>query len=1099
MKKSIGVLITASLFSVFFSENHTYAWEVSKYVTQYEKNYFISKMYYQYTGGTANAEILRKYLPMLQNPEEDWRRVKEKIKNEDEAKLHYIAEIFETYFTNGKPGPNEIEYWLNFNLDDNLSFKDDNRGQDARERIKALILRDPNPGNPTASGALQSRRYRLDDLEQRKALENTFLVKRYFREFTNTDPTPIELSIHIRDLNNPAIRDHVRINIKNSLAGKKYFIINLFKEYTGRNIQPSNTEIEEWVRALDLVTDANGGNIAQAREAIRVRFKYEHPSSKRRFKQSLHEEYLSELEIPALETFIVRDGEMNTAESWLEERRNFLESDETRVYNADAILLRSFESELVRSYSETAGEEEFRSVVDAHPRIFDLLIDVKRFGEAKKRSKLEPALIDCFLSNEARLNLTGGIQSLRDRNVGISTKKNTIRKIYTDVENSLVMSPFVNELFSKIIGSLVNQDNGIDLDRIENEGMRYFLTEFFNDYFRKIHINLKKHIVAGHLKLHPYATSDELLISFLNNSGPIMHKVIQLLANETNNDALKKLLDNFKKNITPMSSQELDRAKHVTFKGSFNRLFRRFEDTSLATASIGEVHRAESATGNRLVVKLKKPNLDEKSQQELALMRPIAEDADIDIVEKLESSLNKELDFSLEKDNMDLGRKYTDFQKNIYCVKLAGDLRQYQNCIGMNEVIGKGMHEVEVENGDYTKVYEKEKLLSDLLGIWFKRALFEDGFFHADLHGGNMLFSEAQNPRSCTLIDFGSCGTLTPDMRNGLVMLIIATQQGWEWKILGSLEKIASTSEINKNDGRVRRDLERMVQDILAEDIDVGSKVSRIIDAAIQLKINLPEEIVLFNRGWKLLSQELQSAKQVLRDGGQAPRTPEESTIYEDIIRRGTRTLSWTTSLLWNYSWGLLGNPRAANANPIPNPALNAAQAGGAAAAPAAPAGVPINDIQKFQIVSMHNTGKCLTIELVNDQVVNGSLLTLRDCGDRENQLWEIELLNGSTDYFHIWDTNRSKVLDLHSPDRNKNGAKIHMWEDLGTQQTNQHWKLEKTPGGSFRIISRASNKSLDAAFQHIHSDGTPIQQWDCRRDNGHKNQLWYLRPVFAD
>ncbi|HEX4939471.1 MAG TPA: AarF/UbiB family protein, partial [Candidatus Kapabacteria bacterium] len=203
--------------------------------------------------------------------------------------------------------------------------------------------------------------------------------------------------------------------------------------------------------------------------------------------------------------------------------------------------------------------------------------------------------------------------------------------------------------------------------------------------------------------------------------------------------------------------------------------FREVDEQPVGTASMAQVHRAVTRSGEEVVLKIRKPGIQDKIEADLRLMRKIAEIAEaqspemrryhpVEIMHEFERSLIRELDFSVEARNADRMRENLasfDFIKvpRIYWQWTCEDLNVQEFIRG---IPAKKVDELEQSGAD-----RKQLARRGARAIW--KMMLEDGFFHADPHPGNFIVLPGNR---IAMLDFGMVGRLTPTRRDQLIRLI---------------------------------------------------------------------------------------------------------------------------------------------------------------------------------------------------------------------------------------------------------------------------------------------------------------------------------------
>lgn len=135
-----------------------------------------------------------------------------------------------------------------------------------------------------------------------------------------------------------------------------------------------------------------------------------------------------------------------------------------------------------------------------------------------------------------------------------------------------------------------------------------------------------------------------------------------------------------------------------------------------------------------------------------------------------------------------------------------------------------------------------------------------------------------------------------------------------------------------------------------------------------------------------------------------------------------------------------------------------------------------------YHIVSKKNN-KVMDVDALaacND----GGAVQIYDKIGTENQQFKF-VADSSKKYYKIVCRNSKKPIDIVSVG-SSNGAQIHQWSD--TDVETQLWDVEFNSDGYFKIVSKHSNKVLDAGLDD--SNSSRLHIWD---DVDSDNQLWYL------
>ncbi len=266
------------------------------------------------------------------------------------------------------------------------------------------------------------------------------------------------------------------------------------------------------------------------------------------------------------------------------------------------------------------------------------------------------------------------------------------------------------------------------------------------------------------------------------------------------------------------------------------------EPTPLASASIAQVHRARLPDGRVVAVKVQRPGIEERVRADLdllfylaRLLEAVVEETGVStptgIIEEFERSIGEELDFLNEARNVrrfvQANQKRPDFKIPAVFDDLSG-----RRVLTLEYLEGVKITETPPQAGP--------ALARKMVDGAF-RQLFEDGFFHGDPHPGNILVLPDGR---IGFLDFGLCGELTPQMRENIVLLVLAVALRAAESAARLIYRIGLPDQ--------RTDLAAFRQDIQAildrylglriKDVQARSVARDILDLAVRYKIRVPKE-----------------------------------------------------------------------------------------------------------------------------------------------------------------------------------------------------------------------------------------------------------------
>jgi ubiquinone biosynthesis protein len=265
-------------------------------------------------------------------------------------------------------------------------------------------------------------------------------------------------------------------------------------------------------------------------------------------------------------------------------------------------------------------------------------------------------------------------------------------------------------------------------------------------------------------------TRGERLRLALENLGPVFIKFGQMLSTRRDllppdiADELAKLQDD----VPPFDNDQAIAIIEDALGKPVAELFADFDATPMASASVAQVHPATLKSGEQVVVKVVRPDIEPVIRQDIALLYTLARlisrySADgrrlrpVEVVSDYEITILDELDMQREAANASqLRRNFTD-SSLIYIPEVHWDYTR-RNVFTMERIYGIPVTDMETLRARGTDL----KLLAERGVEIFFTQVFRDSFFHADMHPGN-IFVDASDPAdpSYIAVDCAIIGTLS--------------------------------------------------------------------------------------------------------------------------------------------------------------------------------------------------------------------------------------------------------------------------------------------------------------------------------------------------
>jgi len=298
--------------------------------------------------------------------------------------------------------------------------------------------------------------------------------------------------------------------------------------------------------------------------------------------------------------------------------------------------------------------------------------------------------------------------------------------------------------------------------------LRFGLDELVLSGFQKPWIRLLRRVVSVGRNLK--APRGERLRLALERLGPIFVKFGQVMSTRRDllapdiADELARLQDR----VPPFDSAIAIAIIEKAFGRPLAQIFATFEHTPVASASIAQVHFATLPSGREVAVKVLRPNMLPAIEKDLALMHMMAgwvESASADgkrlkpreVVGEFDKYLHDELDLLREAANAAQLRRNMQGLDLVMIPEVVWDFCM-PDVMVMERMKGVPIRQMQRLRDAGV---DMKKLARDGVTIFFTQ-VFRDGFFHADMHPGNIQVSlEAATFGRYISLDFGIVGTLT--------------------------------------------------------------------------------------------------------------------------------------------------------------------------------------------------------------------------------------------------------------------------------------------------------------------------------------------------
>ena len=294
-----------------------------------------------------------------------------------------------------------------------------------------------------------------------------------------------------------------------------------------------------------------------------------------------------------------------------------------------------------------------------------------------------------------------------------------------------------------------------------------------------------------------YMTTGERIRKAFEELGPTYVKLGQILS--TRNDIFDQdIIDELSKLRDNVEEFSTDIAREIFVsetKLNIEDVFKEFNEVPIAAASIGQVYEAKLYSGEDVIIKIQRPNIERTIKADLeilqsgaSILNDIVKENETNfekILEEFKVQLLRELDYNFEAINAMKFYEIFKDSEEVYIPKIYSEYTT-KKVLVMEKIIG-------VKLSDISKIkkfgWDTDNISKIGVKALFKQ-VFECGFFHADPHPGNIF---VLNSNCISYIDFGMIGIVDKKTFSSLNNIVLAAVQKNADKIIFLLEDMGIT------------------------------------------------------------------------------------------------------------------------------------------------------------------------------------------------------------------------------------------------------------------------------------------------------------------
>lgn len=271
--------------------------------------------------------------------------------------------------------------------------------------------------------------------------------------------------------------------------------------------------------------------------------------------------------------------------------------------------------------------------------------------------------------------------------------------------------------------------------------------------------------------------------SLATSMGGVWIKVGQFMSARVDvlPESITRELSGLQDEVAAETFEDIRGVVEVEFERSLEAVFDWFDEAPLASASLGQVHKARLSSGDSVVVKVQRPNIEDILEVDLSALKVVVgwlghlkvvtRRANMDeLYSEFSRTLREEIDYIKEAGNAERFGEMFAGEESIQIPQV------YHEYTTMRALTLEDVYFIKIT--DYEAIeaagVDRAEVADRLLSVYL-RQIFIEGFFHADPHPGN-LFVQPLTDGGWKLIfvDFGMVGHLTSQAKEGLRQLLVA-------------------------------------------------------------------------------------------------------------------------------------------------------------------------------------------------------------------------------------------------------------------------------------------------------------------------------------
>ena len=443
---------------------------------------------------------------------------------------------------------------------------------------------------------------------------------------------------------------------------------------------------------------------------------------------------------------------------------------------------------------------------------------------------------------------------------------------------------------------------------MKSNGYGKFMKTVLSEYFGRLsHVDQRAVLAAGIRYSDAQSSDGAKLGALLKGTGPVMQKMLQGINLTQVDPDFALALKDMKSNLAPIADEIikarlLDMVERSGGEITKIELLRSLGAASVGQALLCKLYSPGHPEGENVVVKLLRPNVQSYAEREYSLFESVAQTIPgmTETFRGQMTRIREELDLTKEARNIRAGEVYNNVRGDRL-KSMAADLRVMPTVSSLvlkkapGEPLDKYLTGVKTEleaiqkqyfdedgttpikrdpvfniinvrnglNEVYRDLAARQRDLLKLASAWVTEGVYGGGFYHGDLHSGNIMTDRS----GLTVIDFGNATRLTTQQQCEVTRMMAAAAVGQTDVFMQGYRSLLSEAGAAKFD-ELRDQIHTMLDEILhlGTQVDAGKRIALALQEIQKLGIEAPAPIFNFSQCQLRLQSAIEEINELMSD-----------------------------------------------------------------------------------------------------------------------------------------------------------------------------------------------------------------------------------------